>query len=385
MSVEPFQRRPAAPDAVPAADPAAAPEARAGADTAAPVGVPARSRKKIAILTVASLVAIVAAWKGYDYVTVGRFTVSTDDAYVGAENAQIAPKLAGHVAEVLIQANQKVKEGDVLVRLDPTDYRFALDQANARLATQNATLLRIGAEAVAADAGVAQANAQGRAAEADVTRSAAAFERAQKLAATDFASRAALENATADRDRALAQKAAADAAVANAQAQRALVDARLTEAKGTAAELAVAVDRARRDLEMTTIVAPFDGIVAAKSVQVGDYVTAGKRVLSLVPVDRVFVDANFKETQVAGLKPGQKVEIAVDAYPGRVFEGTVSGLAAGTGSTFSLLPPDNATGNFTKIVQRVPVRISVTQPADGALLRPGMSVVASVNTKKSDR
>lgn len=373
MSVEPLKRRP---------DPQPAPS---GASAAAEAATPTVSRKKLALTAGAALLALVGLWKGYDYVTVGRFTVSTDDAYVGAENAQIASKLPGHVAAVLVEANQKVRAGDPLIRIDETDYRFALDQAQAKLATQQATLARIGAEAVAADAGVAQANAQARAAEAEVTRAAAAYERSQKLAATDFASRAALENATADRDRTLAQKAAADAAVANATAQRALVDARLSEARGTAKELAVAVDRAKRDLESTTITAPFDGLVAAKSVQQGDYVQPGKRMLSLVPVDRVYVDANFKETQIAGVTPGQKVEVTVDAYPGRVFEGTVVGLAAGTGSTFSLLPPDNATGNFTKIVQRVPVRIAVTQSADGALLRPGMSVVASINTRKTER
>ena len=377
MSVEPLKRRPEAEPQPQAAPPPSAPPM---ADQS-----PMRDRKKMALMGAAALVALLGLWKGYDYITVGRFTVSTDDAYVGAENAQIAPKLAGNVAAVLVEANQKVKAGDKLVQLDDTDYRFTLDQAQAKLATQNATLARITAEAVAADAGVAQAEAQVNAAAADVTRAASAYERAQKLAATDYASRAALENATADRDRANAQKSAADAALANARAQRALVDARFKEAKGAAAELAVSVDRAKRDLDMTTITAPFDGMVAAKSVQLGDYITPGKRVLSLVPVDRVFVDANFKETQISDVKPGQKVTIKIDAYPDRTFEGVVTGLSAGTGSTFSLLPPDNATGNFTKIVQRVPVRISVQQPSDGALLRPGMSVVASINTKKTDR
>lgn len=377
MSVEPLKRRPEAEPQPQAASPPSAPPM---ADQS-----PMRDRKKMALMGAAALVALLGLWKGYDYITVGRFTVSTDDAYVGAENAQIAPKLAGNVAAVLVEANQKVKAGDKLVQLDDTDYRFTLDQAQAKLATQNATLARITAEAVAADAGVAQAEAQVNAAAADVTRAASAYERAQKLAATDYASRAALENATADRDRANAQKSAADAALANARAQRTLVDARFKEAKGAAAELAVSVDRAKRDLDMTTITAPFDGMVAAKSVQLGDYITPGKRVLSLVPVDRVFVDANFKETQISDVKPGQKVTIKIDAYPDRTFEGVVTGLSAGTGSTFSLLPPDNATGNFTKIVQRVPVRISVKQPSDGALLRPGMSVVASINTKKMDR
>ncbi len=380
MSVEALKRR-----AAPSADPAAPANAPAGEQAPASARAPLRDRKKMILAGVAGVVALAALWKGYDYLTLGRYLVSTDDAYVGAENAQIAPKLAAHVARVAIEANQKVRTGDVLITLDDTDYRLALQQAEAKLKTQDATLARITAEGVAADAGIAQANAQARAAEAEVSRAAAAYERAQKLAATDYASRAALENATADRDRTLAQKSAADAAVANAQAQRALVDSRLAEARGVAAELAVAVDRAKRDLASTTIVAPFDGVVAAKTVQTGDYVGPGKRVLSLVPIDRVYVDANFKETQVANLKAGQKVDVRIDAFPDRVFEGTVTGLAAGTGSTFSLLPPDNATGNFTKIVQRVPVRIAVKQPEGEALLRPGMSVVVSVDTRKAAR
>jgi len=380
MSVEALKRRVA-----PQADPATPDNTPAGEPAPASARPPARDRKKMILAGVAGVVALAALWKGYDYLTLGRYLVSTDDAYIGAENAQIASKLAAHVASVAVEANQKVRTGDVLIRLDETDYRLALQQAEAKLKTQDATLARITAEGVAADAGVAQANAQARAAEAEVARAAAAYERAQKLAATDYASRAALENATADRDRTLAQKSAADAAVANAQAQRALVDSRLAEARGVAAELAVAVDRAKRDLASTTIVAPFDGVVAAKSVQTGDYVGPGKRVLSLVPIDRVYVDANFKETQVATLKPGQTVDVRVDAYPDRVFVGTVTGLAAGTGSTFSLLPPDNATGNFTKIVQRVPVRIAVKQPEGEALLRPGMSVLVSVDTRKAAR
>lgn len=378
MSVEALKRRDAPPAGPASSDTAAEP-----AETAA--RPPARDRKRIILAMVGGLLGLAVVWKGYDYLTVGRYLVSTDDAYIGAENAQIASKLAAHIANVAVEANQKVRTGDILVTLDDTDYRLALQQAEAKLKTQDATLARIAAEGVSADAGIAQANAQARAAEAEVARAAAAYERSQKLAATDFASRAALENATADRDRTLAQKAAADAAVANAQAQRALVDSRLAEARGIAAELAVALDRAKRDLASTNIVAPFNGIVAAKSVQTGDYVVPGKRLLSLVPIDHVFVEANFKETQIATLKPGQKVDVRIDAYPDRVFEGIVTGLAAGTGSTFSLLPPDNATGNFTKIVQRVPVRIALKQPDGDALFRPGMSVIVSVDTRKLSR
>jgi membrane fusion protein (multidrug efflux system) len=194
--------------------------------------------------------------------------------------------------------------------------------------------------------------------------------------------RQSVDQALADRDRTKAAVAAAEAAVAAAQAQRDVLDAQKGEAQRARAELVNALDRARRDLSFTQIRAPFDGIVGNRAAQPGQYVQPGTRLLALVPAQSAYVEANFKETQLARMKPGQKVEIAVDALSGRKIEGVVASIAPATGSQFSLLPPENATGNFTKIVQRVPVRIAV--PADLAakgLLRPGLSVVASVDTR----
>ncbi|MBV1693069.1 MAG: HlyD family secretion protein [Hyphomicrobiales bacterium] len=345
----------------------------------APVG-----RKRIIIIGIALAVLSLIGWQGYRYLTVGRFLVTTDDAYVGAEPALVASKLAAYVVEVPVRANEVVRKGDVLVEIDPAEYRTALAQAQARLATQRATIARIRTQATAADAGIAQAEAQLAAAEADIPRAQAAFDRAQRLQVGAIASRAAFDIARADRERSLAQKAAAEAGVRNARAARELADAQRVEAERTADELAVAVEKAQRDFEATRITAPIDGMVAAKSVQVGDYVSAGKRLLTLVPIASVFVDANFKETQVGRVVAGMSATVTVDAYPDRVFTGTVTGLAPATGSVTSLLPPENATGNFTKIVQRLPVRIAIVQQPD-ALLRPGMSVVASIDVRTAPK
>ncbi len=364
----------------PAAPPPEMP-ARAPTPSAADTPAPKRGRKRLLFGAAAMLALAAGAWQGYDYWTTGRFMVTTDDAYVGAESAAISARLNAYVAEVAVAANQRVKSGDVLVRLDAADYRSALDQARARLETQRASVARIATQAEAAEASILQARAQAEGAEAELTRAQSALERTQQLAQSSYTSRAALETAQADRDRARAQRAAAEAAIASARAARSLAEAQRVEAERAAAEIEVSIAKAERDVVSTTLSAPFDGVVAARAVQVGDYAAPGKRLMSLVPIDRVHVDANFKETQVARIVPGETVRIHVDAYPGRDFEGEVIGLAPGTGSTFSLLPADNATGNFTKIVQRVPVRIAVRQPGDGALLRPGMSVTASIDVR----
>ncbi len=375
----PVSRAKAEPDRTPQDNnPAQASEV--AASDAKPTAKKPRSKRPLVVL--AAIAALGAgAWYGHGYWTEGRFLVTTDDAYVGADIAAIAPRLAAHVATVEVSANQSVRKGDVLVRLDDGDVRLALAQAEAKRASQLAAIARIRSQTATADAAIEQAEAARQAAQADMVRTEAAIERASQLLATSAGSRATYDNARGDRDRAKAQLANADAGITSAQAQRALVDAQLAEAAQALAEIDVSIDKAKRDLTFATITAPIDGVVAARSVQVGDYVSPGKRILSIVPLADIYVDANFKETQVRRLRPGEKVAITVDAFPDRHFEGEVTALAGGTGSTFSLLPADNATGNFTKIVQRVPVRIRVAQAADGALLRPGMSVTVAVDTR----
>ena len=266
--------------------------------------------------------------------------------------------------------------------LDDGDFKLALDAAEARLATQAATVARIDQQIAAARIGIDQAKAQLDAAVADKVRAEADFARAQQLFTRDVGAKATLDKATADRDRTKAMEANAQGALSAAEVNVKVLQAQRQEAARAADELKVARDRAKRDLDFTVIRAPFAGVVANKSVQAGDYVSPGKRLMALVPVEAVFIDANFKETQIKRIRPGATAHIAVDAYPDRDILGTVESLAPGSGAVFSLLPPENATGNFTKIVQRVPVRIKV--PADIASegkLRPGLSVVVEIDTR----
>ncbi|WP_306223056.1 HlyD family secretion protein [Bosea beijingensis] len=338
--------------------------------------------KRGALLVVAAAVVGAGLWYGVDWWRNGRFIVSTDDAYVGAEMATISAKLSANIATVSVRQNQEVKAGQPLVALDDGDWRIALDSARAKSATAQATLARIDSQVEAARAAQLQAQAQQNSAEAAVTRTAADFDRANSLAAKSYGSQATLDAATAARDQAIASLASAKAGVVQAQANIKVLEAQRIEAARQIDELKVAEQKAERDLSFMKIAAPIDGIVANTNVQIGDLVGAGKRLMSIVPLDQVYVDANFKETQVGPLKTGDKASITVDALPGQVFHGTVSGIAGGTGSVFTLLPPDNATGNFTKIVQRVPVRIAL-DPASTAkhVLRPGMSVVVSIDPR----
>lgn len=321
-------------------------------------------------------------WYGIDWWRNGRFIVSTDDAYVGAEMATVSAKLAANIATVGVVQNQEVKAGQPLVTLDDGDWRIALDSARAKTATARATLARIDSQIEAGRAALQQAQAQQVSAEAAVTRTSADYERASSLAAKSYGSQATLDAATAARDQAQASLVSAKAGVAQADANIKVLQAQHLEAARQIDELKVAEQKAERDLGFTRINAPIDGVVANTNVQLGDLVSSGKRLMSIVPLDQVYVDANFKETQIAPLKIGDKATIRVDALPDQVFHGTVSGIAGGTGSVFTLLPPDNATGNFTKIVQRVPVRLTLDRSETGRhLLRPGMSVVVSIDPR----
>jgi membrane fusion protein, multidrug efflux system len=342
----------------------------------------ARARK-LTMLGVALLLAAGAAGTlGYRWWTVGRFVETTDDAYVSAHNTTLAAKVAGYVSSITVEDNSRVRAGDVIATIDDGDFRLAADSARDKVATQGATVERIGRQIVAQQASVAQAQAQLVSAQAGATRMRLELDRQQSLSQRDFASRQTLEQAQANRDQAVAGVQGAQAAVDAAEANVDVLKAQQQEAAKTLDELRTALAKAERDLSFTVVRAPVDGVIGNRAVQTGDFVQTGQRLASLVPLDEVYVDANFKETQLAHLRPGQKVAITVDALPDQAIEGTVTSLAPASGAVFSLLPPDNATGNFTKIVQRLPVRVSV--PPDVAtlnLLRPGMSVVVSVNTK----
>jgi membrane fusion protein, multidrug efflux system len=319
---------------------------------------------------------------GHYWWTAGRYLVSTDDAYVGARSATLSPKVAGYVSDVAFDDNEQVKAGTVLVRVDDGDYSLAVQTARDQVAVQDATIARLGKQVVAQQAAVDQAKAQVASAKAGATRADLELKRQQDLATRQINSRQQLEQAQANYDQAVAQVQAAQAGVDSAIANVDVLKAQQEEAQRTLKQLQTALAKAERDLSFTTIRAPFDGVVGNRAVQVGDYVQPTQRLASLVPLEAVYIDANFKETQVSQLRPGKPVSISVDALPGRTLEGRVASFAPASGSVFSLLPPDNATGNFTKVVQRMPVRILVPATvAEQSVLRPGMSVIVKVNTK----
>jgi len=353
------------------------------AETAATPAKPQRRLNRKTLIA-AALMAVLAGggYYGHYWWTAGRYLVSTDDAYVGAKNTTLSAKVSGYVSFVLIDDNAPVHAGDVIAKIDDGDYVLAVDSARNKAATQQATIERIGKQIDAQQAAIDQAKAQLASAQAGATRADLELTRQQSLAARDFASKQALETAQANKLQAAAAVQGAQAAVEAAESNVGVLKAQQEEAARTLKELNTALAKAERDLSFTVIKAPMDGVIGNRAMQVGDYVQPGQRLASLVPLDAVYIDANFKETQLAKLQPGQPVTIAVDALGSRKIEGTVVSVAPASGSVFSLLPPDNATGNFTKIVQRVPVRIQVPDALiDQGVLRPGMSVVVSVDTK----
>lgn len=368
----------------PAAEAPSAPQPAAPAAVEqAPAATTVKSGGKRRLLPILMLAALAGgAWYGYDWWTTGRFMVSTDDAYVEGDIATISPKVTGYVAKVEVAANQLVKAGDVLVTLDDGDYRNALDQANAQIETSQLALHRIDAQIDGARASLAQAQAQRAALEAAVRGAQINQTRARELQSKAVGTTADLDTANVALDQARANLAGGEATIVSATANVALLEAQRKETEGTIRTLELQRDKAARDLSFTVLRAPYDGVVGNRSVQVGDLVSPGQRLMALVPTRELYIDANFKETQIRHLVPGSKVTVYVDAFDDDPITGTVASIAPASGSVFSLLPPENATGNFTKIIQRVPVRIALPQEAlDSGRLRAGLSVVVDVDTR----
>ena len=374
--------------AIPAQDeaPIVAPDAPAN-DVAPKTAAPAkkRSRRPMIFVGIGIIALAAGAWYGSQYFLTGRFMVSTDDAYVEGDIATISSKLSGYVAEVNVVANQSVKKGDPLVTLDDGDYRIARDSAQAQIDTQNLTLKRIDAQIGGAGAAVDQANANKLALVAAQKNAALAQQRAASLAQSSVGSQSTLDAANAALDQANAQVAAGDAQIASAKANILVLQGQRAEAESQLKTLGLARDKAERDLSFAVLKAPYDGVVGNLAVQTGDLVSAGTRLAALVPTNALYVEANFKETQLGALKPGEQVDIHVDALADPI-TGTVQSIAPASGSVFSLLPAENATGNFTKVVQRVPVRIAL--PADvlaSGVLQAGLSVTVDADTRTAPK
>ncbi len=371
-SFEAEQKAPsdALPKLVPASE-ASAPAAKAAS----------RTGLRRLLMAGAALAALAgASWYGYDYWTVGRFEVSTDDAYVKADNTTIAPKVSGYLHEVLVGDNERVKAGQVLARIDDRDYAVALEQARADVAAAEAAV-----SSKQAQLDVQQSVIDAAKATLDVDTASATFTRQENkrytdLAATGFGS---VQNAQAAQLRDAGALAAIErdkANIASAINQVELLKAELSQAVAAVSRAKAVLRQAELNLSYTTIVAPIDGVVGNRTLRAGQYVQAGTQLMSLVPASGAYVIANYKETQLTDVKAGQAVDIEVDMFPGQVVHGHVDSLAPASGQEFALLPPDNATGNFTKVVQRIPVKIALDSAS--VELRPGMSVIPTIQTQK---
>jgi membrane fusion protein, multidrug efflux system len=337
--------------------------------------------RKMAFFGLVVLLALAAVSYGVHWVLVGRFYVATDDAYVRANNTTLGARVAGHIAAIFPHDNAVVHAGEVIFKIDDGDYRIALDDARAKLAVQQATVERAARQVAAQQAAADQAEANLASANAGMKRSELDYNRQQELVGKGVASHAVYEQSEAARNQGLAAVHGAEAAVNSARVNVEVTKAQQVEAAAQLKQLETQVAKAERDLDFTSVRSSIDGVFSNRLVGTGDFIAVGQRLGNVVPLDEVFIDANFKETQLKRIRPGQPVTISVDAYGHRKFAGTVESISPAAGSVFTLLPPDNATGNFTKIVQRLPVRVRV--PKDVArqnLLRAGMSVYVTVDT-----
>jgi membrane fusion protein (multidrug efflux system) len=353
-------------------------------DVVAPPKAAAKPRSRRRGLIFAGVIAALAAvaYYGAEWFTTGQYIETTDDAYVGADMSDIAPQVSGVIATVAVTDNQFVHKGDLLVQIDPRDFSAALARAQAAVAGDQADLANLAATRALQLSLIDEARADVLAANAAAALAGKNKERYARLAASNAGSLQDSQTADANFVQAQSGVAKAQAALDAAQAQLAVI---ATQVQKTRADLAGAIaDRQLADLNLgyTQIRAPFDGVVGNRSAHVGGYATAGAQVISIVPATGLWVDANFKEDQLARLRPGQLVSIRADVAPDEKITGHVQGLSPASGSMFSILPAENATGNFTKIVQRVPVRITLDGDAARlGLLRPGLSVTASIDTK----
>ena len=333
------------------------------------------------LLVSASLAALAGGgYYGYDYWTVGRFQISTDDAYVAADSVTIAPKVSGYLGEVRAQDNEVVKGGQVLARIDDRDYRVALDQAKADVEAARAAIANKQAALDTQDAVIESARATITLDQANATFADQENKRYADLASSGYGSVQNAQNAAARIAGSRAGISRDTAALTSAVKQVGQLKAEVAQAVAALAHDQALERQAELNLGYATIVAPVDGVVGNRTLRVGQYVQAGTQLMSVVPSDAAYVVANYKETQLTDVRPGQPVTIGVDMFPGRVFHGHVDSLAPASGQTFALLPPDNATGNFTKVVQRIPVRITL-DPVEERLgaLRPGMSVEPDID------
>ena len=343
------------------------------------------SLRQLLIALAAGLSLILAGLYGDYWWNTGRFLVTTDDAYVDAHSALIAPQVSGYIIAVPVGDNQRVHAGQLLARIDPRLYQAALDQARANVLAARASIDTLHQQIAQQKLVVKQDREQVASDQAALVYSQQNYQRYTQLAKDSWGTVQNAQQATANiRETAVALQRDTTG-VAAGKKQIAVYEAELAQAKATLAQQQAVEKQAKLNLGYTTIVAPFDGIVGVRTVTVGLYVEPGAQLMTVVPLRRVYITANYKETSLTDVRPGQPVAIDVDTFPGITVHGFVESLAPASGEQFALLPPDNATGNFTKIVQRIPVKIAIDKndPLLGTL-RPGMSVEPTIDTKPDD-
>jgi membrane fusion protein, multidrug efflux system len=353
--------------------------ADASKSAAAPSARPSKIRRFLMpagiVVAIAAVLALVYWW------FVGRFIQSTDDAYLQADSVTVAPKVSGYVTDVYVGDNVSVKPGDPLVRLDSRQYQAALDQARATIDARKADILRAQAGIPQQRAAIEQAKAQQQVAAVNSRHTQDEVHRYEPLAATGAESGDQLSVLTNNRDQARATLTADAAALDQAQARMADLNAQLMQAQAQLEVAQASARQAQLDMQDTLIRSSLAGRIGDRTVRVGQYAQPGTRMMTVVPVQSIYLTANFKETQVGRMRAGQHARLHVDALEDGDLNGVVDSFAPGTGSQFALLPPENATGNFTKIVQRVPVRIRIdTDAQTRKLLVPGLSVTVEVDT-----
>jgi membrane fusion protein, multidrug efflux system len=337
--------------------------------------------KKNALL-VAVPVVIVAAGLGMYYASGYRYIEKTDNAYIKADSIVISPKINGYVAEVSVGDNQLVAAGQPLLRIEPSDYQVRLDQYSAAVASRQAALVTLDRQKTLQLSRIAEAEAQLQSAAAQVEKADAEYHRDKELVVKGFATVEQVETSQAAAKMAQSALAHARAALTAARDEANVLNAQEAQLKADLQQSAAAAKAAQIELGHATIVAPARGYVGNKTAEIGQYVKAGSHLMTIVPETHLYIVANFKETQLRDIRSGQRATVTVDAIPGTELDGTVESIAPATGSEFSLLPSENAVGNFTKIVQRIPVRIALSEQAlHNRRIRPGMSVVVSVDTQ----
>lgn len=354
----------------------------------ADIGGPSRRKlpvRRIVVYTILAAGVVFGVIYGYNLIQFNKTHVSTDDAQVDGHINPVLPRVSGYVAKVSVDDNQRVTDGEIIVEIDPREFEVKVANAEAALASSQAAIKTAEASLGNAQAGLAVARANVSTADVSRQKTANDLERDTKLVNGGAITRQQFDATKAAADAAAAQYEAAQRQISVAQAQVSVAESQVASARTQVGQKQADLDLARLQLSYTHIASPSAGVVSKKNVEVGQFVQAGTPLMAIAEDSSVWVTANFKETDMKNVLPGEEVEITVDGLPDRTFTGKVESIAGATGAKFALLPPDNATGNFVKVTQRVPVKIVLANTPDIRRLRPGMSADVVIATGSSTR